>query len=237
MTGSTGVQTGTVTVDRPPTRSATSYTPPHTTKSISNFGGEACGGTLFADPAGVVQLRLRPDGHRDHRARRHDHRSRGRSASTPSRRSTCPAPAASVFPTDFTRNLPALAQASIGQNDVQATPLQMALVAAAVANGGTIMKPHVMREVRDSEGTVIQSYGIGPWMTPLSSQTADTMKAAMLDVVARGTATGLQIPGYEVGGKTGTAEVDDTGSRSHAWIMGFAGPPGRPQDRGRRWWC
>ena len=70
-----------------------------------------------------------------------------------------PAPASSVFPTGdvFDRNTPALAQASIGQNDVQATPLQMALVAAGVANGGVVERPHVMHEVRDSDGEVIDS--------------------------------------------------------------------------------
>jgi peptidoglycan glycosyltransferase len=55
------------------------------------------------------------------------------------------------------------------------------------------------------------------------------MKAAMLDVVARGTATGMQIAGYEVGGKTGTAQLGTDPPQSHAWIMGFAGPPGDPK--------
>ena len=71
-----------------------------------------------------------------------------------------PAAAASNFPTDFRRNLPALAQSSIGQNDVQATPLQMALVAAAIANGGSMMTPHVMQEIRDSEGGIVQRYDV-----------------------------------------------------------------------------
>ena len=67
-------------------------------------------------------------------------------------------PGRSIFPTNFTNDLPTLAQSSIGQNDVQATPLQMALVAAGVANGGMIMTPHVMPEIRDNDGNVVTRY-------------------------------------------------------------------------------
>jgi len=88
------------------------------------------------------------------------------------------------------------------------------------------MKPHVMREVRDSEGSVIGRYDAGRWLQPLSGDSAATMRAAMLDVVARGTATRMQIAGYEVGGKTGTAQVGSDPPTSHTWIIGFAGPPG-----------
>ncbi len=83
-----------------------------------------------------------------------------------------PEPAQSYFPQTFGKrvragatpgsadvyeNTPALAQASIGQNDVPATPLQMAMVAAAVANGGMIMRPHVMDHIEDSDGGVVQA--------------------------------------------------------------------------------
>ena len=57
------------------------------------------------------------------------------------------------------------AQASIGQNEVPATPLQMAMVAGAVANGGEIMGPHVMREVRDDQGNVVDEYDPEVWTT------------------------------------------------------------------------
>ena len=68
VTGSIGVQhRARSRIDPPSYPVATSYTPPDTTKPISNFGGESCGGTLSHDPAGVVQLGVRPDGHRDHR--------------------------------------------------------------------------------------------------------------------------------------------------------------------------
>jgi peptidoglycan glycosyltransferase len=54
------------------------------------------------------------------------------------------------------------------------------------------------------------------------------MRGDMITVVERGTATGLQIPGFEVGGKTGTAQLGTEPPRSHTWIVGFAGPPGQP---------
>ena len=105
----------------------------------------------------------------------------------------------------------------------------MALVASAAANGGTIMKPTVMREVRTSEGRVAKTAAPEPWVTPLSPDNAAIMKQAMFDVVSRGSGTGMQIPGMEVGAKTGTAQLGDEQGRVHTWIVGFAGPPGNPQ--------
>jgi penicillin-binding protein A len=228
VTGSTGVQTGTVTLDSPSYPVATSYTPPQTTKAISNFGGESCGGTLdvilrVSCNSAFARMGTETIGPDKMIA---GAQAFGFNARPPI---DLPSPVASAFPTNFTRNLPALAQASIGQNDVQATPLEMALVAAGIANNGTIMKPHVMRDVRNSEGSVIERYGVGNWLQPISADSAATMKGAMLDVVAHGTATGMQIDGYEVGGKTGTAQVGSDPPQSHAWIMGFAGPPGDPK--------
>jgi peptidoglycan glycosyltransferase len=73
---------------------------------------------------------------------------------------------------------------------------------------------------------VVRRYQPEPWTTATSPQAAGTMRQAMIGVVADGTATGLQIPGQEVGGKTGTAQLGTDPPRSHAWIIGFAGPPG-----------
>ena len=138
-----------------------------------------------------------------------------------------PGAARSVFPTDVGNNAAKLAQSSIGQNDVQASPLQMALVAAGVANGGTIMKPHVLAEVRNNQGSVVKSYTPTPWLHPLSSAFADELRRDMIGVVTGGTATAMAIPGFDVGGKTGTAQLGTTPPRSHTWIIGFAGPPGQ----------
>lgn len=120
-----------------------------------------------------------------------------------------------------------LAQVSIGQSDLRASPLQMALVAGAIANKGVIMKPHVVRDVRASDGTVVDKVQVAPWRTAITPEVAQTMHDAMLDVVANGTASRLAVEGFEVGGKTGTAQLGTTPPRSHAWIIGFAGEPGQ----------
>lgn len=119
-----------------------------------------------------------------------------------------------------------LAQASIGQNDVAATPLQMALVAAAIANHGISMEPHVVAELRGSGSEVYDTTEPAEWQRALEPFVADIIRSAMLGVAANGTARNLLVPGLEVGGKTGTAQLGTEIPRSHAWIVGFAGPPG-----------
>jgi peptidoglycan glycosyltransferase len=139
-----------------------------------------------------------------------------------------PGAAESVFPTDFEQNLPALAQSSIGQNDVSSTPLQMALVAAGVANDGKVMAPYVVQEVRDDQDRVIDEADPEVWKTPMSPATSSLLREAMASVVADGSAVRLDdgLESYAVGGKTGTAQLGTDPPRSHAWIVGFAGPPG-----------
>jgi peptidoglycan glycosyltransferase len=121
-----------------------------------------------------------------------------------------------------------LAQSSIGQNDVKATPLQMAMVAAAVANDGVMMKPHVMKEIRDNDGNLVSRYEPAAWRRAMTSQTASTLRDAMRGVVDAGTATAMFVDGLETGGKTGTAQLGTATLNSHAWIIGFSGLPGQP---------
>jgi peptidoglycan glycosyltransferase len=225
VTGGTGVATGKVTPESPSYPVVRSYTPPLTTTPIFNFGGSACGGRLFRILAvscntAFAQMGTETIGP-DDMVRGAE--SFGFNAAPPI---DLPAPARSVFPTDFTRDLPKLAQSSIGQNDVQATPLQMALTAAGVANAGTIMAPHLMAEVRDADQTVVDTYEPGSWRQPLDPDGAATMREAMVGVVEDGTAQNLAIPGLEVGAKTGTAQLGTEPPRSHTWIIAFAGPPG-----------
>ncbi len=121
---------------------------------------------------------------------------------------------------------PALAQTAIGQNDVAATPLQMAMVAAGVANGGEIMVPHVMADVRARDGAVVTTYESASWRRAFSTAVASTLREGMVGVVQNGTASVMQIPGAEVGAKTGTAQLGTEPATSHAWMIAFGGKPG-----------
>lgn len=116
-----------------------------------------------------------------------------------------------------------LAQTSIGQNDVAATPLQMALVAAAIANNGKIMVPHVVQELTASDGTRYDATEAQLWRQALRPGTADVLRAAMVEVAVNGTARNMAVDGLLVGGKTGTAQLGSDPPNSHAWIVGFAG--------------
>jgi peptidoglycan glycosyltransferase len=225
VTGSTGVNTGVVTPENPVYPESSGYLAPGTTRELRNFGGGTCGGTLFRILAQSCNTAFAEMGTETIGP---GPMIQGAEAFGFNQRPPIdlPAPARSNFPTDFTNNLPALAQSSIGQNDVQATPLQMALVAAGVANGGVIMTPHVLSEVRDGDNEVVERYDDSAWLQAINANSAATMRQAMVGVVTDGSARGMAISGMEVGGKTGTAQLGTDPPSSHAWIIGFAGPPG-----------
>ena len=104
----------------------------------------------------------------------------------------------------------------------------MAMVAAGIANGGVLMKPHVGAEIRDSNGDLVRRIATGEWRTAISPGTAQAVAAMMVSVVEspQGTGTAARIPGVTVAGKTGTAQAD--GGPPHAWFIGFA-PAEAPQ--------
>lgn len=123
-----------------------------------------------------------------------------------------------------------LAQTAIGQNDVAATPLQMAMAAAAIANEGRLMAPHVVARLTTADGAVHRTIEHEIERIATSPETAALLRAAMAEVVRSGTAQGLRIDGLEIGAKTGTAQLTAGAGRAHAWTVGFAGVAGgRPE--------
>jgi peptidoglycan glycosyltransferase len=102
------------------------------------------------------------------------------------------------------------------------TPLQMALVAATIANGGREPEPRLVKEVRSPGGGVIARLRPHVWKQATKPQTAAALKEMMVQVVQRGTGTAAQIPGVAVAGKTGTAELSANSRSYDAWFIFFA---------------
>jgi peptidoglycan glycosyltransferase len=109
-------------------------------------------------------------------------------------------------------------------------PLHMAMVASAIANGGVMMKPHVIDATLDHAGQTLSRTSPSVWKTPIQPGTADTLTTLMIGVVNQGTGRPMQLAnGIQAAAKTGTAQLNTTGpERSNAWIIGFA-PAEAPQ--------
>ncbi|CCH80524.1 Penicillin-binding protein A [Nostocoides japonicum T1-X7] len=133
----------------------------------------------------------------------------------------------SVFPTGL--NEAQLAQSSIGQFDVRMTPLQVAMISAAIANRGVVMKPYLVKSaIVDSELSVVDRAQPERLSEAVTPEVANELKSMMIGVVQGGTGTAAQIPGVEVAGKTGTAETA-AGANPDAWFTGFAPANGTPK--------
>ena len=120
-----------------------------------------------------------------------------------------------------------LALSSFGQFDVRVSPLQMALVSSAIANGGLIMQPNLIESVISPNLSVIQSVTPEVLAQPITSATADVLKKMMVQSVTQGVASNASVSGVKVAGKTGTAENGD-GERVTLWFTGFA-PANNPR--------
>ena len=227
VTATVGLETGVTTPDTV-YPSITQLQLPLTNSTIANFGNQSCGGTLFQSftrscnttfakigldlgeqfPPGMARFGIYAVPPLDVAP--------GAVASS--------GPQAGTFQTDA----PRYALAGIGQGDVAVTPLQMALVAAAIANGGVIMQPHVADEITDQDDNVIRRISPEPWMTATDPATAEEVKRMMISVVESGTGTAAQIEGVTVAGKTGTAQTESGSRIPHAWFISFA-PAEDPQ--------
>ncbi len=120
----------------------------------------------------------------------------------------------------------AVAWAACGQDRLLATPLQMALVAGGVANGGRVMKPYYTQEIVAPDGTVVSKAQPEQWLVATKAVTASQLNTMMQNVVNAGTGTAAALEGIQVAGKTGTAEKGD--GTNLAWFIAFA-PAQDPQ--------
>lgn len=249
VTATAAIEADVATLDTPVFSVSDGYTPPLTDRPFGNFGGSQCGGPMrdlirVSCNSGFAQLAVELVGGEQLIDVAEGF---GFNAAPPI---DLPSAAASIMPTDFgaalgatvelapelaaqfdelpepvalTDNIPALAQSSSGQFDVRSTPLQMALVAAAIANDGEVPPPHVVASVVDSGGNVIDEADTDPWRNAMSPATSLELRDAMVEVVASGTGRSLAVGGLVVGAKTGTAQLDEATDATHAWVIAFAG--------------
>ncbi|GGX75188.1 peptidoglycan D,D-transpeptidase FtsI family protein [Streptomyces fructofermentans] len=128
----------------------------------------------------------------------------------------------SVYPSGMEKSSTALT--GIGQFDVTATPLQMAMVSAAIANDGKLVSPHMVSRISDADGSVLEDYDDRAESRQIiGSSTAEQLRSAMETVVEDGTGTNARIAGATVGGKTGTAQHGKNNSRTpYAWFTSYA---------------
>ncbi|MDO8147638.1 penicillin-binding protein 2 [Isoptericola sp. b515] len=210
-------------VDAPET-----YTPPGTNSAIRNYGGTACspsGKQTLADALRIscntafAQLGVSLGDE----ALQEQAEAFGFNESFAVPFGT----AASVFP-DPPIDPAFVATSAIGQWDVRATPLQIAMVSAGIANDGEVMEPHSVARVRDQNLDVVSETRPSGLGRAVSADTAQQLTEMMIGVVEGGSGTGAQISGVTVAGKTGTAQHGTGSEPPHVWFTGFA-PADDPQ--------
>jgi penicillin-binding protein 2 len=109
---------------------------------------------------------------------------------------------------------------SIGQGDLQVTPVAMAVYASILANSGVFYPPHLATAILGENGEVLEEFSFSQNKVDIKKEVFDVVREGMRDAVKYGTAVGLSGYGIEIAAKTGTAEVGDTG-RVHSWSIGF----------------
>jgi peptidoglycan glycosyltransferase len=231
VTAAAALDTGAATPDTPVFPVLKSLPLPDTNgQTLNNFGGESCGGTLTQSLIQSCNTTFGQLGLTLGDALTTQSAQWGVGLGQPAPPIDLPNPASSVGPApgSFQQNKPAFAKDAIGQQDIAVTPLEMALIAAGIANGGVIMQPQVVKEIRGANDEVAKTFTPVKWKTGTSAATAAALTQMMLGVVQSGTGTAAQIPGIQVAGKTGTAQNGTP--TPDAWFVGFA-PVGAAPDQ------
>lgn len=136
-----------------------------------------------------------------------------------------PGQSTSFFPSasTFVADQPQLAYSAIGQENVRATALQNALIAAGIANNGTIMTPHFLDQILSADGTTIRRYQPTAWLHPLNAAQTSAIVPLMQEVALYGTAGGVGfLPQDDVAAKTGTAQTGNSAHNTDDWMIAFA---------------
>lgn len=234
-TAASAIEAGIATQERSFRRQA-EFLPRKTTKPIRNFGGGSCGGILrmmFATSCNVTFARLADELGDSFTTYLEPF---GVGGTLYGDNNVGPRPpldisgavgASGPLENSYEADPPAFALAGIGQGRVAMSPLSVALMTSAIANGGIIPSPHVVDRVEDHEGTVLKRAGTTPWKeNVISFSTANDVKFMMQEVVRMGTGTRARVPNVTVAGKTGTAQracaENDGDCAPHAWFTSFA---------------
>lgn len=220
VTTATALETGKYTPDNPLIPNPGQYTLPGTSTIITNAGEGQCGGAADVSMADALRLSCNIPFAQigvslGNKAIKDQAEKFGFNKSIKVPMSSQPA----VYPT--TENDAQTAMTAFGQFEDRANPLQMAMVACTVANGGKLMQPTLVNQVLDPNLKPVSSFTPEVFSTPISSNTASTMTQMMQNNVDNGVASNARMDGVEVAGKTGTAQ---NGARDPytLWFTGFA---------------
>jgi peptidoglycan glycosyltransferase len=206
-----------------------SYTPPTAGQPLVNDGGSACGGTVqlmlpqSCDP-GYARLGVDIGA----QAMSLTANAFGYNATPPiDLPAYQPIVSKAFFPTaaSFKYDIPSLAFSAIGQKNVRSSALQQALVASAIADGGTIMTPHLMESITGPDGSVVKKYRDSVWKKPLTTAQAGEIVPLMENVVQKSYGTAYIVgflPQDQVAAKTGTAQTGVGNTNTDDWMIAFA---------------